>query len=247
MLTGVRGVGKTTTARILARGLNYAAAGRHAPARRSRCRRSACTARRSWKCATSTCWRWTPPRIPASTTCARSPTACATRRSRRRYKVYIIDEVHMLSDKRLQRLPEDARGAAAARQVRLRDDRDPQGPGHHPVALPALRPAPRRGRHARRASRQTICGLEGVAAEPEALAADRAGGRRLGARRALAPRPGHRPRRRRGHGRGRCATCSASPTARRVIDLFEAVMRGDVPAAFAELARPIRRRRRPGA
>ncbi len=44
----------------------------------------------------SMCSRWTRPRIPASTTSARSSRASATRRSAR-YKVYIIDEVHMLS------------------------------------------------------------------------------------------------------------------------------------------------------
>ena len=55
ILTGVRGVGKTTTARILARALNYelpdgSVTGptiQHAGARR-------CIARRSWRAATST-------------------------------------------------------------------------------------------------------------------------------------------------------------------------------------------------
>ena len=47
--------------------------------------------------AMSTCRRWTRPRAPASTTSARSSKACATRRPSARYKVYIIDEVHMLS------------------------------------------------------------------------------------------------------------------------------------------------------
>ena len=55
ILTGVRGVGKTTTARILARALNYelpdgSVTGPdhpHAGARR-------CTARRSWRAGTST-------------------------------------------------------------------------------------------------------------------------------------------------------------------------------------------------
>ncbi len=56
MLTGVRGVGKTTTARILARGLNYSARSATPLPRadRSRCRRSARTARRSSNRATST-------------------------------------------------------------------------------------------------------------------------------------------------------------------------------------------------
>ncbi len=40
---------------------------------------------------------------------------------------------------RVQRVPEDAGGAAAAREVHLRHDGGAQGPGHHPLALPALR------------------------------------------------------------------------------------------------------------
>ena len=48
MLTGVRGVGKTTTARILARALNYETDGDR-QARPSTCPRSAGTAPRSWR------------------------------------------------------------------------------------------------------------------------------------------------------------------------------------------------------
>ena len=55
ILTGVRGVGKTTTARILARALNYelpdGSIDRRPP---SICRCSACTARPSWKAGTPT-------------------------------------------------------------------------------------------------------------------------------------------------------------------------------------------------
>ena len=53
------------------------------PRRPSQCRCSASTAKRSWRAAISTSSRWTPPRITASTTCARSTTPSATRRSRR--------------------------------------------------------------------------------------------------------------------------------------------------------------------
>jgi DNA polymerase III subunit gamma/tau len=45
----------------------------------------------------STCWRWTRPAAPAWATSARSSTACAYRAASARYKIYIIDEVHMLS------------------------------------------------------------------------------------------------------------------------------------------------------
>ena len=42
-----------------------------------------------------------------------------------RYKVYIIDEVHMLSKQAFNALAQDAGRAAAAREVHLRHDRDP--------------------------------------------------------------------------------------------------------------------------
>jgi DNA polymerase-3 subunit gamma/tau len=54
LLTGVRGVGKTTTARILARALNYEPESGRTRARPSTCRSSACIARRSSKAAMST-------------------------------------------------------------------------------------------------------------------------------------------------------------------------------------------------
>ena len=55
ILTGVRGVGKTTTARILARALNYELPdGSVTGPDASTCRRSACTASPSWRAGTST-------------------------------------------------------------------------------------------------------------------------------------------------------------------------------------------------
>src|SRR5207302_770795 len=84
-----------------------------------------------------------------------------------------------------QRAAQDARGAAAARQVHLRDDRDPQGAGDGAVALPAVRPAARRGRGTGDASRR-----HRRQGRPDRRAggagADRTRGGRLGARRALA-------------------------------------------------------------
>jgi DNA polymerase-3 subunit gamma/tau len=53
MLTGVRGVGKTTTARILARGLNYEVPG-EADKPTVKLFEEGTTARRSWKAAMST-------------------------------------------------------------------------------------------------------------------------------------------------------------------------------------------------
>ena len=87
-----------------------------------------------------------------------------------RYKIYIIDEVHMLSKNAFNALAEDARGAACAREVPLRHDRSEQGAGDGALALPALRPAAHPGREARRPFRAKCRQAEGVEVEPEALA-----------------------------------------------------------------------------
>ena len=58
---------------------------------------------------------------------------------RARFKIYIIDEVHMLTEGGVQRAPQDARRTAAARQVHLRHHRSRKSPHHDPVALPAFR------------------------------------------------------------------------------------------------------------
>ena len=58
--------------------------------------------------------------------------------TRGRFKVYLIDEVHMLSNALFQRAPEDARGAAAACQVSVRDDRPSKTTGYGLVAVPAV-------------------------------------------------------------------------------------------------------------
>ncbi len=119
--------------------------------------------------------------------------------TRGRYKVYLIDEVHMLSGALLQRPAEDARGAAAARQVPARDHRSAESPGDRPVALPAVQPQapaaaadrrapaadPRRGRRPVRAGRRHLAGARRgrqrarrtVAARPDAGVRRRQGGR----------------------------------------------------------------------
>ena len=61
----------------------------------------------------------------------------------RLWKVYILDEAHMLSDAGVERVPEDARGAAAQHDLRARHDRGAQGARHDRRPLPPLRlPAP---------------------------------------------------------------------------------------------------------
>ena len=146
MLTGVRGVGKTTTARILARALNYEPTeGGGGPTLHMPVFGRHCEAIMESR------------HIDVIEMDAASHNGiddvreiqrrrCATRRLTARYKIYIIDEVHMLSDKAFNALLKTLGRAAAAREVHLRDDRGPQGPGHGAFALPALRPAPRRRR-----------------------------------------------------------------------------------------------------
>ena len=55
-----------------------------------------------------------------------------------RYKIYIIDEAHMVSTRGLQRAAQARRGAARAREVRLRDHRAREGHRDDPVAHPPL-------------------------------------------------------------------------------------------------------------
>ena len=147
-----------------------------------------------------------------------------------RYKVYLIDEVHMLSKAGVQLDAEDARGAARARQVRARDDRSAEDPGHGAVALPAVQPEAARPPTLVGARLDHILDAGRHRARRAARRADRARGAGLDARRAVAARPGDRLRRRRGAGAGR------AHDARRG--------RPRVPLPHRRRAR---RRRRPGA
>ena len=65
-----------------------------------------------------------------------------------RWKVYIVDEVHMLSPGGLERAVEDAGGTAGPRRVRARHDRPAKGPADDPQPDPALRVPPARCRRA---------------------------------------------------------------------------------------------------
>jgi DNA polymerase III gamma/tau subunit len=81
---------------------------------------------------TSTCRRSTAPRTTRRGRAAPAGDHPLPALARDRFKIVIVDEVHMLSVGAFNALPEDARGAAAAREVHLRDDRGAQGPHHHP-------------------------------------------------------------------------------------------------------------------
>ena len=157
----------------------------------------------------------------------------------------------------MERVPEDARRAAAAREVHLRDDRGAQGPGHDPEPLPALRlqAHPRAARSPRACA--TCSSEEKIAADDAAvalIAREAAGqharrdeparsGHRLGRRRKLVgSERGARARRRR---RAACSTSIAAGAPRRatprracgiVADLARAGLR-----RHARRARPPRR------
>ncbi len=147
-------------ARLQLRTAGRRRAARDRPSRRSTWRSSACIARRSSIRGMSTCSRWTPPRTPASTTCARSSTAPAIARSMARDQgLHHRRSSHALEG-RVQRAVEDAGRAAAACEVHLRHDRNRQGAGDGALALPALRSAPHRRRDAGRASAQHLRGGE---------------------------------------------------------------------------------------
>jgi hypothetical protein len=140
LLTGVRGVGKTSTARLIAKALNCIGPGRAGRADDRSVRRLRAVPR---------------DRRGAAYRCdrdgRRKPYRC--RRYPRDHRgVALFGGLGALQDLhhrrspyavqgRVQRPAEDARGAAGACEVPVRHDRGEQGPGDRAVALPALRSA----------------------------------------------------------------------------------------------------------
>ncbi|MFH6782883.1 DNA polymerase III subunit gamma/tau [Methylobacterium sp. MA0201] len=233
MLTGVRGVGKTTTARILARGLNYALPddANAGPTIR--------LPRLGLHCAAIMESR----HIDVLEMDAASHTGIDDVRQiidgiryspvSARYKVYIVDEVHMLSEKAfnaflktLEEPPPHAKFVFATTEIRK-----------VPVTILSrcqrfdLR---RVEAGALIAHLQKICDAEGVSAEAEALAAiaRAAEGSVRDSLSLLDQAIAHGA----GHVTAETVRDMLGLADRaRVVDLFEAAMRGDVPATFAEL------------
>ncbi len=233
MLTGVRGVGKTTTARILARGLNYALPddANAGPTIR--------LPKLGLHCAAIMESR----HIDVLEMDAASHTGIDDVRQiidgiryspvSARYKVYIVDEVHMLSEKAfnaflktLEEPPPHAKFVFATTEIRK-----------VPVTILSrcqrfdLR---RVEAGALIAHLQKICDAEGVSAEAEALAAiaRAAEGSVRDSLSLLDQAIAHGA----GHVTAETVRDMLGLADRaRVVDLFEAAMRGDVPATFSEL------------
>ncbi|SDA17786.1 DNA polymerase-3 subunit gamma/tau [Methylobacterium sp. UNC378MF] len=233
MLTGVRGVGKTTTARILARGLNYARAGHPDTGP------TVSMPELGLHCAAIMESR----HMDVLEMDAASHTGIDDVRAiidgirygpvSARYKVYIVDEVHMLSEKAfnaflktLEEPPPHAKFVFATTEIRK-----------VPVTILSrcqrfdLRRVEAPTLHAHLAK---VCAAEGVTVEDEALGAivRAAEGSVRDALSLLDQAIAH--------GAGTITGQSVRDMLgladrARILDLFEAVMRGSVPAAFAEL------------
>ena len=233
MLTGVRGVGKTTTARILARGLNYVRDGHPdtgptiAMPELGRHCRAIMESRHMDVLEMDAASHTGIDDVRGIIDGIRySPTEA-------RYKVYIVDEVHMLSEKAfnaflktLEEPPPHAKFVFATTEIRK-------------VPVTILSRCQRFD--LRRVEAETlvghlarICAAESVEADAEALAAitRAAEGSVRDALSLLDQAIAHGA----GHVSAQGVRDMLGLADRgRIVDLFEAMMRGDIPAAFAEV------------
>ncbi|CAX24200.1 MAG: DNA polymerase III subunit gamma/tau [Methylorubrum extorquens] len=233
MLTGVRGVGKTTTARILARGLNYLRTGQpdtgptvSMPELGQHCH-AIMESRHMDVLEMDAASHTGIDDVRGIIDGIRYSPVSA------RYKVYIVDEVHMLSEKAfnaflktLEEPPPHAKFVFATTEIRK-----------VPVTILSrcqrfdLR---RVEADVLAAHLKKICAAEGVEAEDEALAAvTRAAEGSVRDALSLLDQAI-------AHGAGAVSAAGVRDMLgladrSRIVDLFEAVMRGDVPAAFAEI------------
>ena len=164
LFTGTRGVGKTTIARILAKCLNCERGVTAEPcgvcAQLPRDRRRALPRSDRGRCGLAhQGGRY----ARAARQRAVRPGARALQGVPHRRGAHALDAF-------LQRAAEDARGAAAAREVPARDHRPAEAAGDGAVALPAVQPEAPAGRRRSPRTCATSSTAEGVAFEPAALA-----------------------------------------------------------------------------
>ena len=133
LFTGARGVGKTSTARIFAKALNCPNVQDAVPC-------NDCEVCQSIAAGSDVDVLEIDGASNRGIDDIRSLRANVTVRSMRSpHKVYIIDEVHMLTKEAFNALLKTLEEPAAERQVRILHDRAEQGPRHDSLAMPAFR------------------------------------------------------------------------------------------------------------